>query len=237
MMKLAYHTAQVYVYKLALRRPPEILNRSMWYLKHYDLLWKCMQAVKASFETFFSIPPSQYFGLTLNTFAQLAHNLAVLARLVSNEHFQELAADELKEQLSLVEILNKLAENLSRTPAEARFNQTDPIKPGSIFLRWAWRLRTFRDLLCKDPNAPGGMTKNGTPRQPGDPDTAASDMPAEDFENQANMDAMWAAQAADMQGDAAPPLFDFMDESVWQNMIGDDQWQPYPTFPILPYTN
>ncbi|KAE8036862.1 hypothetical protein FH972_009495 [Carpinus fangiana] len=236
MMKLAYHTAQVYVYKLALKKPPDVVNRSMWYLKHYDLLWKCMQAVKASFETFFSIPPSQYFVLTLNTFAQLAHNLAVLARLVSNEYFQELAADELKEQLSLVDILNRLADNLDRTPVEARFNKTEPIKPGSIFLRWAWRIRTFRDNLCKDPNAPGGMTKNGTPRQPGAPDTAASDLPHEDYGNPANMDATWAQQSMDgLSAEAAPPLFDFMDESVWQNMIGDDQWQTYPTFPVLPY--
>ena len=82
-------------------------------LQRLDCLFTCLNATKHWFETFSTIPPSGYFGVSMGVFIQLAHCMITLYRLSTFE-WPGWDRSEVRNIANLSEILDRLVANFAK---------------------------------------------------------------------------------------------------------------------------
>jgi hypothetical protein len=121
---LAYHSAEIALYKVGLSKPSVIPESSMSSLQRIELLCACQSSVLALFDTFLSIPLLQLECITLPIYVQLAQAFTTLIMFSTFEH-DGWDSCALSQTMAICEIPGKLADRFEAAIATLGLDQND----------------------------------------------------------------------------------------------------------------
>jgi hypothetical protein len=110
------HIAELKIYEIGLTQAPETFHGQ--YNRRLECLWACLNATKSWVDLFLCIPPAQYFGFSLLTYANLGITFVNLYQLLTFEH-AEWDRTLAREQLNLPLILEQGEKNFSEVKEAA----------------------------------------------------------------------------------------------------------------------
>lgn len=199
-LHMQYLTAEVLTWELSLIELQEDRTKSLSSV--LDDLYRCVAAIKAFLEVYFTIPSSSYYLLPFSVFGQFAHAFIVLTKLASLE-VEGWDLKILNEQLNFVQVIEEAA---------ARFEESTRASPDGLhinnesFGKWSQRVRWMKQMyeskFCEQhPDASEGPPD--LQRQPRQPD---------------NLGLVTPADTTDVLNSE---FFNYLDENFWDSFAGE----------------
>ncbi|KAK5135788.1 hypothetical protein LTR08_004614 [Meristemomyces frigidus] len=138
MLKLQYLSAEILVYEFSLIDLQEKKTKPI--RSHLDDLFRCMEAIQAFFDVYFTIPIEQILTIPFSIFGQFGHAFIVLTKLASLEvegwDFRSFALD-------FSQTIDKAVSRFDQAPAYA----PDGLQVNNeVFSKWANRLRFMKQV-------------------------------------------------------------------------------------------
>lgn len=184
-------------------------------IKRLEYLKASLQACKAFCDTLLAVRPAEYYRHSFHTWARMCRILMVIARISQTENLREVEC-ELGTIVDFSNIVDRFAHNYEQAEASAKADGL-PLGNNHLFSRWAWRLRTFKEVN-KDANDPATL-ENATAQAtfPGDDPW----VPPEDYTGSGSS----RTPAADDDAmDVAP--FDQPEEEWGEDLVNYGKSQP-----------
>lgn len=85
-MLIHYYHVEESVYEVGLSRSPVLENLPRHDFQRLELLYACLESNKKFWETYFSIPETDYVYFSVATWSQVSHSAIILQLLSSFEH-------------------------------------------------------------------------------------------------------------------------------------------------------
>jgi hypothetical protein len=144
-MILAYHAAEIMLYKVGFAKPPMIPESSLPGSQRIELLCACHASVVALFDAFIAIPASDYKCLTLTTYIHLVQGFTALSLLSTFEH-DNWDIGYLPQPMGICEVLGKAADRFEAAGVALGFNQDNDSVQDHLYSVNAKKMRVLRDF-------------------------------------------------------------------------------------------
>lgn len=130
-------------------------------------LQACVQSIRAWFDIFFTIPPSEYIGFSFATASQLARCLGLLQSISALDD-PGWSKEEVRATVDVLEILERVASNMEQVHMLAGIDNTG-CPDGDIFQQTGRRFRTHLSAWAAKLGRAGGIGEaSGQPAAEGE---------------------------------------------------------------------
>ena len=168
-LKLQYLTTEILMWELPLIDLQE--NKAKPLRSHLEYLYRCIEAIKAFVEVYFSIPTDAYLTMPFSVFGQFAHSFIVLTKLASLE------ADGWDFKSFQMDFCKIIEDGASRFDSATQSSPDGLQVNNEAFGKWANRMRWMKQIyeakFLQEDSAPDkerqdGMRAVSSPAFPGD---------------------------------------------------------------------
>ena len=191
---LHFHTAEIYLYEVAIFGPSHLCKIADSPLQRVEILYACLYSIKAFHEVLDTIPTESFFDYPVTTWMQSTHAVVNLSKMSMLE-VEGWEPSQIREVIDLSRLLDKLSARFRNARAigilPTELTEDDP----DIFSRFARRLLGIKEKF----DLKVAASKN-----------VALPTPA------ANAEASMVEDAG-----AMPMLPSLDDEAFWQDILGD----------------
>ena len=156
---MTYDIAFQHLDFLASRQKGDAHTRSV---KRLEYLKLALQGCKGFCDTLLVLKPGEYYRHAFDTWARMCRVLMIVARVSQTQGLRELNA-ELGTIIDFDSMVEAFASKFDQAEASARA-MGHPLGENHLFMRWAWRLRTFKETQKQayHPDALHNLEKNAT---------------------------------------------------------------------------
>jgi hypothetical protein len=135
-----YHIAETTLYEIGLSKELPQISANGPQFQRLEVLYACLQACKSFFDTFFSIPVSNYFLFSMPTWSNLSYCMIILQALSDFNH-PDWNLESVRETLDFRDVLDRIIERFEKVESEPGCEGT------TAFSRTAKRIRSIQKIL------------------------------------------------------------------------------------------